>query len=487
LKKRIWAALVAVSLLGFLLVDVFLIEPYRLQVEEAVLSFTDLPASLQGLRILQISDTHIKAFRGYEQQVQARIRALQPDLIVFTGDFIEYAPSYDIWLRRVEEVGKFLDGLPPTPYGTWATLGNSDITRYGGHNDLLVRRIRKSGVKLLLNQHAQLDIGGERLYLIGTDFAHLLEGFSADCVTASEQGNTMLAVGPSKGNSFAHYLPEDWTAWGEYEFSGRLRYTDPAGGIGVIWGSRFPLGEDYFYRLRRYKDAPVWEFSPRGAKVTAGTTSTSLQLQPNTWYRFRIRWEVEDDQARIRARIWQEGEPEPTEWPVDCTVRAAQETVAPQAGTIGFWGVGPGWKYFDDLQVTGKALAWREDFESYPVQSDPPHWLDFGINKGNLAEAMRGVPREAFTILLAHSPDIIGQAAAAGLDLVLSGHTHGGQVRLPLVGPLYVNAELGGKYNQGLFRFGSTQLYVNRGIGTRFFPIRFLCPPEITVFTLRRG
>jgi len=67
---------------------------------------------------------------------------------------------------------------------------------------------------------------------------------------------------------------------------------------------------------------------------------------------------------------------------------------------------------------------------------------------------------------------------------MLSGHTHGGQVRLPLVGAMQL-PDLGKKYVEGLFRLGAMQLYVNRGIGTVGVPFRFDCPPELTLFTLR--
>ncbi len=73
-----------------------------------------------------------------------------------------------------------------------------------------------------------------------------------------------------------------------------------------------------------------------------------------------------------------------------------------------------------------------------------------------------------------------GQATA----LVLSGHTHGGQVRLPFVGPLWLPPG-GRKYVEGLFQLGTTQLYVSRGIGSVGAPVRFNCRPEITLFTLR--
>ncbi len=86
-------------------------------------------------------------------------------------------------------------------------------------------------------------------------------------------------------------------------------------------------------------------------------------------------------------------------------------------------------------------------------------------------------------ILLAHEPDIFPEAAKYDVDLMLSGHTHGGQIRIPFMPAMHL-PPLGVKYVEGHFQMGRTQLYVNRGIGTVGLPFRFNCPPEITVFTL---
>ena len=103
--------------------------------------------------------------------------------------------------------------------------------------------------------------------------------------------------------------------------------------------------------------------------------------------------------------------------------------------------------------------------------------------------SIRGIEGEP-VIVLCHAPDyadkLLAHPAGKSIGLVLSGHTHGGQVRLPFVGAL--NLPPGGrKYVEGLFRLGSMQLYVNRGIGTVGVPFRFACPPEITSITLRTG
>lgn len=101
--------------------------------------------------------------------------------------------------------------------------------------------------------------------------------------------------------------------------------------------------------------------------------------------------------------------------------------------------------------------------------------------------AIRNLPHEP-VVLLCHAPDyadtLLKQPPGQAVSLMLSGHTHGGQIRLPLLGPL-VLPSLGRKYVEGWFRLGQMQLYVNRGIGAVGVPFRLNCPPEITLLTLR--
>lgn len=92
--------------------------------------------------------------------------------------------------------------------------------------------------------------------------------------------------------------------------------------------------------------------------------------------------------------------------------------------------------------------------------------------------------RAPFTILLAHDPRRLHQAAELRVPLVLSGHTHGGQIALPVVGAIAAR-----KYPvaEGLARKGGTSLFVSRGVGTVLLPCRIECPPEVAILTLRRA
>ncbi len=101
----------------------------------------------------------------------------------------------------------------------------------------------------------------------------------------------------------------------------------------------------------------------------------------------------------------------------------------------------------------------------------------------DIRKAIKGIPADEATILLAHEPDFADKAAHFPIDLQLSGHSHGGQVRLPGIGAVILPS-LAKKYPQGLNRVGRLQVYTNKGLGVINPPVRFNCPPEITFVTL---
>ena len=99
--------------------------------------------------------------------------------------------------------------------------------------------------------------------------------------------------------------------------------------------------------------------------------------------------------------------------------------------------------------------------------------------------ALAGVPGDAPRVVLSHHPDVFAHwPAEQRLDLMLSGHTHGGQAHLPVLGPPYVPSQFGFRYLAGHFREGARQLYVSRGVGVITAPFRWRCPPEATLLVL---
>lgn len=105
-----------------------------------------------------------------------------------------------------------------------------------------------------------------------------------------------------------------------------------------------------------------------------------------------------------------------------------------------------------------------------------------------LAELARDLPPSSYTLLLYHAPDLMPEAAQAGIDLVLCGHTHGGQIRLPAFGAIFTSSIYWKRYEMGEYREGNTAMYVSRGIGMEGKGVprmRFLCEPEITLIDLQ--
>lgn len=118
-------------------------------------------------------------------------------------------------------------------------------------------------------------------------------------------------------------------------------------------------------------------------------------------------------------------------------------------------------------------------------------WLagtdDLYYGTTDIKKLLSDIPREAPRIVLAHNPDFIEEFAAKDqrVDLMISGHTHGGQIRFPMAGAPHVSSAYGQQYIIGLNRKDNTQIYTSRGIGTVLLPTRVDCPPEIVLLTLR--
>jgi predicted MPP superfamily phosphohydrolase len=113
---------------------------------------------------------------------------------------------------------------------------------------------------------------------------------------------------------------------------------------------------------------------------------------------------------------------------------------------------------------------------------------DMFYGKPNIKNTFQKADPNLFTIFLAHEPQFADYEIDFPIDLQLSGHTHGGQIRLPLVGAV-ITPPGGKKYVNGLHTLdhptGKRMIYTNKGIGTAHIPVRLLCRPEITVFTMR--
>jgi predicted MPP superfamily phosphohydrolase len=113
---------------------------------------------------------------------------------------------------------------------------------------------------------------------------------------------------------------------------------------------------------------------------------------------------------------------------------------------------------------------------------------DMARDRALLKKMMLSAPKNGLHLLLMHPPDIAPEANDAGIDLYLCGHTHGGQIRLPILGALFSSSQLGNQFIMGRYELGTTTLYTARGVGLEGLGApraRFLCPPEIVLWEIK--
>jgi predicted MPP superfamily phosphohydrolase len=106
---------------------------------------------------------------------------------------------------------------------------------------------------------------------------------------------------------------------------------------------------------------------------------------------------------------------------------------------------------------------------------------------GSIKRASAEVPRHNFSVLLSHTPEVYQEAERAGFDVMLSGHTHGGQICLPGGIPITLDAKLPRHMGKGAWRHGGLRGYTSVGAGSSVVPVRFNCPPEITLHHFAAG
>jgi hypothetical protein len=142
-----------------------------------------------------------------------------------------------------------------------------------------------------------------------------------------------------------------------------------------------------------------------------------------------------------------------------------------------------------DLEEAGVTMLVNESWELTEgtdkirvVGIDDPHYY----KTDNFSRAFRQVPKGDFTILLAHSPEAYMSASTYHADLYLCGHTHGGQICLSPLTPLLTNSRAPRFMASGHWNYEGMTGYTSRGAGASGVPLRFNCPGEITLITLRR-
>ncbi|MBI3449474.1 MAG: metallophosphoesterase [Acidobacteria bacterium] len=447
------AALAAVA-------DAALIEPRRLTTTSVDLPDGPLARALGGERIVHLSDLHLRGYDAREDRLLAAIDTEKPAIVVMTGDYADTAEG----VRALER----LVGGIHARLGVFAVPGNNDYFR--GRQDAIFAALDRAGATVLRNRAAVVTGRGGRFAIAGTDDPF----FGRDDVAA-----TLASIPPGIPAMLLAHSPAVVERRSEAMLFNAGDASGPWG-AGWFWldGShlRAPIPSISFassgrhtLRLQRREDgAGVGEIRliPEAAPELAGFPAPDHCAPP------RAAGEIHVDAcaaATATRGSWSRVRD-------DAGCRVAD---GPDRGALAaFAGVAP--DDFADVAFDAPAgVAYRVWIRIYSPGStgrSDSAYVQFG-------DAIDATGRARF-----RAGEAVPLANRPPVELILAGHTHGGQVRLPWIGSLERSIG-GGPFVMGRYDIGGTMLYISRGLGTSYLPIRFDCPPEIVVLSSpgRRG
>jgi len=449
--------------------------PSRIKVERINLRIPRFGGLLDRAKIIHLSDLHVSRYGPRERKFVDLVNCERPDLIFITGDMlVNYSDNFDgglETLRRLEA------GM-----GVYAVLGNAEHTL--ASNGLLSEfedRLKALGIALLKNTSVALPAGLGKIHLIGVDDPFFLFDDFEGAVRGVPEGapSILLAHSPDvlypRADAMVLNLLDSASREDRFESWG--------------WEDSTRFGpEDGYVRFDRDGRGTL-----RVQSRQDGVSLDAILLNP---YR-DLDEQLQNGEASDNDRMMTS----------ENTRKEYPDLVLIPASSVGADKLHGRWKKRDDhTALSGSRLTdhpsrrhWR-----YRPSADPEDYFeaDFSVLKGVAyrlwarMKAYRGDPlHDSVYVQFDGAVDAAGKpryrigksaqakARMAEVDLILAGHTHGGQVRIPFYGAHTTMTAVGKKYASGLTRVGQSWLYVSRGIGWSAHPIRLFCPPEITVLT----
>jgi predicted MPP superfamily phosphohydrolase len=452
------AALVAAA-------DATMVEPFRLTTSLVDLDDGPLADRLRGGRIVHLSDLHFRGMGLRERGLLERLKRIDPALIVMTGDYADSAEG-------IEALRELFASLHPS-MGIYAVPGNNDYFR--GRQEEIFGALREAGVRLLINEVATVDAPGGPVAIAGVDDPF----FGRDDLGALLAGippgmpAVLLAHSPSilldRSDAMLFNAGDADGPWGEGAF-----WTDGSHFREQIRPVRFERAGEQILTIQVRED---------------GVGLTALRLVPAG---------PNSIGAPLPRGLQGVGRRSP---------RGVAGTIEIDLCAADVRNEKDGWRLIRDETGSCRIEHSRDSgrLESLAL-ADPPDRVTIAF------EAPAGVGYRTWALL--ESPDSSGlsdslyiqydravdasgapayrtgasRPGAGGppLDLILAGHTHGGQVRIPWIGPMAWELIPGG-YVSGRYDAGGSMVYVSRGIGTSILPVRFACAPEIVVLGEETG
>jgi predicted MPP superfamily phosphohydrolase len=446
----------------------------RINVEKIRLNGGRIGDVASRQKLLHLSDLHISRFGAREKNLVDLVNREKPDIIVITGDLVvNYRNNFSACLRTLRKLKARL--------GIYAVLGNAEHT-FDWVQDFqdFKKALKECDVILLNNRHAELKLNGKSLYLVGVDdpfflfdnfdkaikdvpvgeptilMAHtpdiLLPRADALVMNLLDSGHKKDHFKTWGWKDSTRFSPETGDVYFEKEGTHTLRVQSRQSGVFLDTVLLNPYGAiDEAMKAGEYER--IERLLKRGAlkqRYPDLAIISGCDIDPK---RVHGKWRKAPDVSALSGfhlddlpakKMWQ-----------------FQPLIHPE-------------NYFEADFHAKKATRYRVWMRMKAYRGNPKNdsvYLQFSGSVDHLGAAKYRISEPA------HSKSRMGD-----VDLILTGHTHGGQIRLPFYGPIETMTSMGKEYAAGLHQFGKSMLYVSRGVGTSLLPIRFLCPAEITVF-----
>lgn len=474
-RRWIWLVLGATLVLGGAASAWgFLVEPLRLAPVRLRLPAPGLSAPV---RVAVFSDVAFEGEGERERKLAGIVRQFDPHAILVAGDLLNRESEVrDPAL--LEEARRYLASISP---------GASVFLVPGEDESPVIDTLREAlgdSVDLLVNEPRVVPTPGGEIRLFGADVrTHRIPWIHG------RDGERPFVASRSfrfREQQRLVYTGEGSEAWEDVELTAAFWAGHPQAFLDfrLMWRE----GEDELagtgWRVTRHEYRRAFKVYSRssGRDRLRGDLFSGFVPPVRTWCRVRIRVDNDDERSRIRARFWVESDPEPDDWMIDAYDDSPDRN---RTGTVAIGGRLEERRYADLRVVDGEGRVLLEEDFADPAETRLRWDSGSSLERFLLEAPEAGAPR----IVLAHHPDIVIDVAdvvddgGTRPDLVVAGHTHGGQLRIPGIGALHTDTRIGRRFDRGLFSYRGIPLYVTAGVGTSMIPFRLFSPPEVTLLT----
>jgi hypothetical protein len=310
---------------------------------------------------------------------------------------------------------------------------------------------------------------------------------------------------PFRGYRF-HVGSQYALRWRDYEVTGTLELHAGRSGFDLAVYSQAPMGYRRGYFVNLEPEEGRVRLSSAAAEGFTGLTSAALP-EMTSGLSFKVQAQTLADRTVVRFKAWPSGSHEPDDWSLEGVDESAQRA---RSGSVGL--------RFNPEDAVGRIRVVQLDHDprrpavgegregvvempvNEPIQciSSNDQWMSLeelqvfvgdartrgkpAMLASKLDRLLRARVQPGYTILMSHRPRVVEVIGGKHIDLVVAGHTQGGQINVPLMGRFLFDTYQGTVLDRGLKQIGESKLYINRGIGTSFVPLRFGSQPEVTAY-----